>query len=318
MEGSRAESGRAGGTRIEGPSGDRPEELARSALEGGPPPPRVLVIGLLCLTVAGAAGVAWPESAELYSGFVWLLPLLPLFLLSYHRGWKGAAVTLAATMVVLTGTEVGVEAALGRTLDWELYGAVSSLTLVVGLGVGWLSERLHRRRLEAYRMAYEDSLTGLPSRRALEFYLEKQFAEAERGHPFGVVLFDLDQFKEYNDRYGHGAGDVLLRRVADVLRASSREMNVVGRYGGEEFLAVLPGEPEDGALVFAERIVEAIGRLEPGDGEGCTISAGVASYGPEVENERALLERADRALYRAKERGGDQACVHGREALGAA
>lgn len=307
------ESGRADGA----PRG-RPEELARSALEGAPTPRRVLLIGLACLTVAGTAGVLWPESTELYSGFVWLLPLLPLFLLSYHRGWKGAAVTLAATMVVLTGTEVGVEAALGRTLDWELYGAVSSLTLVVGLGAGWLSERLHRRRLEAYRMAYEDSLTGLPSRRAVEFYLGKQFAEAERGRPFSVVLFDLDQFKEYNDRHGHGAGDQLLRRVADVLRASSREMNVVGRYGGEEFLAVLPGESDDGARVFAERIVEAIGRLEPADGQGCTISAGVAAHGPEVESERELLEEADRALYRAKERGGDQVCVHGRGALGAA
>lgn len=184
--------------------GTEPDELARSAAEDLPPPPSALGISFLALATATTAGLAWPETAEIYSGFVWLLPLIPLFLLAYYRGSKGAATALAATMVAFTGVEVVVEPLLGDNVDWRLFGAVSVVLGSVTLGTGWLSDRLHSLRFDAYRLAYEDSLTGLPSRRALEFFLEQQLAEARRGHPFSVVLFDLDGFKQYNDRYGHG------------------------------------------------------------------------------------------------------------------
>ena len=289
--------------------GTEPHELARSAVEDMPPPPSALAISFLALATATSAGLAWPETVEIYSGFVWLLPLIPLFLLAYYRGWEGAATILAVTMVALTGVEVVVEPLLGENVDWRLYGSVSVVLGTVTLGTGWLSDSLHTLRFDAYRLAYEDSLTELPSRRALEFFLERQFAEARRGHPFSVALFDLDEFKKYNDRYGHGPGDDYLRQVALVLRESSRRMNVIGRYGGEEFLAVLPGEEPGDAAAFAERIVEGVREFEPAVGEPCTISAGVAGYERDVDAHEDVVERADTALYDAKERGGDQVRV---------
>lgn len=289
--------------------GTQPHELARSAVEDMPPPPSALAISFLALATATSAGLAWPETVEIYSGFVWLLPLIPLFLLAYYRGWEGAATVLAATMVALTGVEVVVEPLLGENVDWRLYGSVSVVLGSVTLGTGWLSDSLHTLRFDAYRLAYEDSLTELPSRRALEFFLERQFAEARRGHPFSVVLFDLDEFKQYNDRYGHGPGDDFLRQVARVLMESSRRMNVIGRYGGEEFLAVLPGEEPRDAAAFAERIVEGVREIEPAVGESCTISAGVAGYERGMDAYEEIVEMADTALYDAKERGGDRVRV---------
>lgn len=291
---------------LRGEYGTDSDGLARSAMEETSPPPRVLAVSGLALAVAVASGLVWPESVEVYSGFVWLLPLIPLFLFAYYRGWEGVTVVLGVTMVAFTGVEVVVEPLLGRNLDWRLFGAVAVVLAAVTLGAGWLADRLHALRLEAYRMAFEDTLTGLPSRRALEFFLEKQFAEAERGYPFSVVLFDLDGFKQYNDRHGHASGDDLLRRVARVLEVNSRRMNVVGRYGGEEFLAVLPGEEPEDAATYAGRIVRAVDELEPAAGEGCTVSAGVAGYREEAASYGEVVERADEALYRAKERGGDQ------------
>lgn len=302
-----AAGGRGGGAEY----GTDSDGLARSAMEETSPPPRVLAISALALSVATVAGLVWPESVDVYSGFVWLLPLIPLFLFAYYRGWRGVTAVLGVTMVAFTGVEVVVEPLLGRNLDWRLFGAVSVVLTAVTLGAGWLSDRLHALRLDAYRMAFEDTLTGLPSRRALEFFLEKQFAEAERGYPFSVALFDLDDFKEYNDRHGHGAGDDFLRRVARVLAENSRRMNVVGRYGGEEFLAVLPGERPTGAEPFAGRIVRAVEEAEPAVGEGCTISAGVAGYAEELTTYEEVVDRADEALYRAKEHGGNQVQVHG-------
>lgn len=306
-EGEVASEPASSGTAAEGTDyGPQPHELARSAIQEGAPPPSALIISFLALATATGAGLAWPETAEVYSGFVWLLPLIPLFLLAYYRGWEGAATALAATMVALTGVEVVVEPLLGDNVDWRLYGSISVVLGSVTLGAGWLSESLHSLRFDAYRMAYEDSLTELPSRRALEFFLERQFAEARRGHPFSVVLFDLDQFKRYNDRHGHGAGDDFLRQVARVLRESSRRMNVIGRYGGEEFLAVLPGEEPDDAAAFAERIVDGVREIEPAVGDSCTISAGVAGYDRGMGSYDEVVEKADTALYDAKEEGGDR------------
>lgn len=268
-------------------------------------PLRGLVLSALALTVAGTISLVWPAALETYSGFVWTLALIPLFLLAYYKGWKGTALAALATMVVFTLVEVLVVHLMGRSVDWWLFGTVATLLTVVSLGTGWLSELLHTERIQAVRMAYEDPLTRLPSRRALDFFLSKQLAAARRGQSLSVVFFDLDDFKSYNDRYGHGAGDRFLSRVARVLSDNTREENVTGRYGGEEFLAVLPGESPRGAEVFAERVREEVSDLEAEGRETPSISAGVATWDESVSDDSDLLTRADQALYRAKNEGGD-------------
>ena len=278
-------------------------------------PPRALVISTLALVVAGLISVLWPNSVEEYAGFVWILALVPVFLLSYYRGWKGAALAAGGAMVVFTAVEVVVVQLLGQTVDWRLYGTAVFLLAAVTVGTGWISELLHRERREAVRMAYEDPLTLLPSRRALDFFLSTQVAAARRGQDLSLVFFDLDDFKAYNDRHGHAAGDRFLYRVGAVLSDHTREMNLAGRYGGEEFLAVLPGEGADGARTYAERIRREVSELAPEE-EGTTISAGISTFRSEGEDASELLTRADQALYTAKARGGDRVTVHdaGREA----
>ncbi|HEX4337091.1 MAG TPA: diguanylate cyclase [Polyangiaceae bacterium] len=155
---------------------------------------------------------------------------------------------------------------------------------------------------ERERLALTDALTGIGNRRAAEQALVKAIAGAERAHtPLSVALFDIDHFKRVNDLYGHATGDEVLRRVAATLDAAKRLTDTVARWGGEEFVAVLPVQL-DGAVVFCERVRKEIARLVcPGIGH-VTISAGVASLVGK-EGQESLLGRADQRLYFAKASG---------------
>jgi diguanylate cyclase (GGDEF)-like protein len=158
------------------------------------------------------------------------------------------------------------------------------------------------------RQALVDGLTGLANRRAAADALHAEAARAQRLQtPLSVVLADLDGFKDVNDEYGHAVGDEVLRAFADVLRQTVRESDIAGRWGGEEFLLLLPGADEEGAVQLAERI--RIGLAErpiPGAPRlRVTASFGVAEYTGE-KNSEDLVVAADGALYRAKRRGKDR------------
>lgn len=155
--------------------------------------------------------------------------------------------------------------------------------------------------------ARTDALTGLSNRRHFFEVGEQLFAVAQRyGTPFSVLLFDVDEFKHYNDRYGHQAGDRILYAVAAVAREHMREADVLARYGGEEFIMALPNTDAAGALALAdavrERIAAALVRVN-GDDSGVTISAGVADIRPGDESIEHVIRRADQALYEAKDAG---------------
>jgi diguanylate cyclase (GGDEF)-like protein len=164
--------------------------------------------------------------------------------------------------------------------------------------------RLHRL---VERQASTDGLTELPNRRHFEESLEGEISRAERfGGGLALVLADLDDFKQVNDRYGHQAGDEVLRAFADVLRETVREIDLPARYGGEEFAVLLPQTDPRGAEQLAERLRTSLAarRLTTGP-EGIvavTASFGVASF-PEAPTSAALFAAADEALYRAKRRG---------------
>jgi diguanylate cyclase (GGDEF)-like protein len=157
-----------------------------------------------------------------------------------------------------------------------------------------------------------DSLTGLLRREAILDFLARELDRAARyDRPLTVGMADLDHFKEINDRYGHLAGDTLLKQVAQELAGGLRSTDAVGRYGGEEFLIVLPETDLAGARVVADklrRLVEAVAApMADGEEVSVTISIGLASRAdvgvPKEATPRDLLEHADRALYRAKEEG---------------
>ena len=157
--------------------------------------------------------------------------------------------------------------------------------------------------------AKTDTLTDLPNRRALdEFFLKAQIASMEKGEPLSVLLIDIDHFKMFNDNFGHGVGDQVLRLMANVLRERLREYDLPARYGGEELIAVLPGADLATCAAVAERIRRLISECRitrRSTGEilpSITVSIGVGQF-QFGESMADLIDRCDRALYLAKRTG---------------
>jgi diguanylate cyclase (GGDEF)-like protein len=160
------------------------------------------------------------------------------------------------------------------------------------------------------RQAVTDDLTGLANRRHFVQSLESELSRAERfGIDLAVIIGDLDDFKSINDRFGHEFGNDVLRAVGDLLRASSRDVDVAARLGGEEFAMLLPQTDLEGGAALAERVREGLAALDLQTPEGerllVTASFGVASY-PPTDTVEQLLRVADSALYRAKAAGKDR------------
>lgn len=169
-----------------------------------------------------------------------------------------------------------------------------------------LAQKNQRDRLAAE--ALTDALTTLTNRRGLEQQLEQLLAHTGREHePLSLLLFDADHFKSVNDTYGHHIGDVVLAALAQRARETMRAQDVIGRFGGEEFLAILPSATAEAAVAAAERLrgyVEATPIRTPAGPVGVTVSVGVTTtvHGAEMERS-ALIAMADRALYAAKRTG---------------
>ncbi len=182
----------------------------------------------------------------------------------------------------------------------ELLARLSS-----ALRVKRLSDELRARNAELERVSRTDGLTGLLNRRAVEEVLHAQLAHAARHRlPLSVLMIDLDEFKRVNDTHGHAAGDQVIVEVSARLRAGLREADVVGRWGGEEFLAVLPLTDPDAALALASRLCAEVAATPVVLQGGVALPVGVSigSCG-DLRDEDLLLRRADEALYRAKATG---------------
>jgi two-component system cell cycle response regulator len=168
-----------------------------------------------------------------------------------------------------------------------------------------LQDQLRQRNADLDRMSRTDALTGLYNRRHLDEELLRQNSNASRHQdPLCVVLLDIDRFKRVNDSYGHSAGDLVLRAFADRLRAELRAGDIAGRWGGEEFLIIMPRTDADGGFEVADRLRRAIAAkpIAAGDVDiDVTVSGGcVSCTGDSAE---ALLQLADSCLYRAKASG---------------
>jgi diguanylate cyclase (GGDEF)-like protein len=260
----------------------------------------VLSVGALAIPLFSLAYA--PDQLKQYEVLVWLLPLVPGFLWAYYRGWKGAAIGFAAAMLILTAGQVLLILLGKQVTDAVVLTIVISVSTTVALGMGVVSELLHRERARALTLAYTDDLTGLPNRRHLHMVLETEFAAAQRGRSLVLVVFDLDEFKRFNDRFGHGPGDDVLRAWGDILARTTRRMNLSARTGGEEFISLVSDATIEGALVFVERVRDALADLTF-MGQHVTVSAGVAAYDPAMKSGQDLIDAADAALYQAKAEG---------------
>jgi diguanylate cyclase (GGDEF)-like protein len=185
-----------------------------------------------------------------------------------------------------------------------LFGAFGAALIIAALIGLWWQRQINRRIAQ---IAATDELTGAFNRRRIvEIGKEAFGAFRTMGAPVAVALVDLDHFKSINDRYGHSVGDTALRIVAETLKKNLREADRLGRYGGEEFAVVLPHATAAEAAAVAERLRAAIAAL-PRDILGIdgalTLSVGVAIAAANDADFDAIVVRADRALYRAKENG---------------
>ncbi len=171
-----------------------------------------------------------------------------------------------------------------------------------------VQEALARQNARLAELATTDDLTGLKNRRRFHEDLNVFFSlSARRSEPLSLVMIDLDQFKAYNDSFGHPAGDLILSALAEILRENIREHDVAARYGGEEFVVLLPSTDAHEANALAERLRERIeNRGWPL--RGVTASLGVATSGPTIASIEALIEAADQALYLAKRKGRNRVC----------
>lgn len=187
--------------------------------------------------------------------------------------------------------------------------ALSFLVTLIVLYLIYLTMGQYHSRLE--EMAVKDKLTGLFNRHAFSILSSRLMAGMRReSHRLAVMLIDIDLFKQINDSYGHAAGDTVLKEVAGMIRDRLRETDVIVRWGGEEFLVVLPDCQEDEAIRIAEVLRTAVAQVAIGDlnpGE-VTLSLGIAFVEPEGSLESALAA-ADKALYRAKAEGRNRSFI---------
>ena len=199
-------------------------------------------------------------------------------------------------------------------LWWVAIAALGLLAAVAALGGALLLNRGHRLRLA--EVAARDELTGLPNRRKIVQHAERQFAlDRRRGGHLVIGMLDIDYFKQVNDRHGHEGGDSVLRALGSLASGALRSTDLLGRWGGEEFLLVLPDCPPDAAKQVAERLRVTLGEHSvPGrSGEAIrfSVSIGLASAEASDASLQALVQRADNALYAAKAQGRDRVVFEG-------
>jgi two-component system, cell cycle response regulator len=198
----------------------------------------------------------------------------------------------------VTGLDAGADDYLTKPINFpELEARVRSM-----LRIKRLQDQLEEKNRELEQLSISDGLTGLYNHRHMHELLSEEYERSRRTEePATVVMFDLDRFKEVNDRYGHQAGDRVLEELADILRDSAREIDKLGRYGGEEFMAILPGTDPQAGITFAERVREMVEHqrfdIQTDEPLRMTISAGVATYPDDgADGPRRLVHQADLAL----------------------
>ena len=256
------------------------------------------------------AAIALAIAADLYRygrvvrrRHAWLLAL-PLVAAAVGFSLRGVRAVWRAESVnpeMVADSTVNVVSAMGYMAI-----ALTFHATLLGIVVGRiLSDLRHRSR--------HDGLTGLLNRRAMEEALFSQMQRSRRtGEPFTVLMLDLDHFKTINDCHGHAAGDRALKHTAAALKAELREVDAVGRFGGEEFLVVMPGATVETALPVAERLRTALISDPPSIDDATLLlsaSIGIAQWREPAEEPSRLLMRADAALYNAKVRGRDRVVV---------
>ena len=221
-------------------------------------------------------------------------PTVPESLRKHLQGGAGVVVPMSLENEVIGALTA--ECQDGRTFTVEDRGLLERLARQTAVALE--NAELHKS-LQA--LSLTDPLTGLPNRRHLEIHLAREVAAAQRGRDLVVVIFDLDNFKQYNDTRGHLAGDEVLRTFGAILVDENRAMNLVARMGGDEFVSVLTETTSTGARAYVDRIHRRVAEDELLSSGGITTSSGMAPFRPSsMKRGRDVLRAADSALYDEK------------------
>jgi diguanylate cyclase (GGDEF)-like protein len=242
----------------------------------------------------------------------------PALTLSAHRLALRISIVAAVLLIAAQMAEVWADFSRLSTIE-DAAADVAELIAVgfVGLALHLIGQAEKGEISSLRRAADVDHLTGLVSRSFFHRVAERRIELYKRnGLPLACAVLDVDNFKSYNDRYGHGSGDEPLRCVGRVLRESTRADDVVARYGGEEFVVLMGGNVED-AIEVAERVRhgvehESVTENETPLGSSITVSVGVAGLTEDVSSLEQLVEKADDELYRAKRAGKNRVAATGR------
>jgi diguanylate cyclase (GGDEF)-like protein len=277
-----------------------------------------LLVLSACALLPPLAQQAWVEDLLTFV----LLVAAPLLFVSgmvaWQRGGRRGGYFLCAwipglLLIIARMLQLALHWPLPAWLEFALPGAFAFASLVLSFGLAEQTLSVRHERDVAHRLAEQDMLTGVLNRRAVLARLRSCFLSARADRTALAVLFlDLDHFKHINDNYGHRTGDHCLRAVIAPIAAELRLGDAFGRWGGEEFLVILPGADAQDAQAVAERIracIEALPLMVSGTRIGLTLSIGIAALDEGAATPEQLIEGADIALYRAKADGRNRVCT---------
>jgi diguanylate cyclase (GGDEF)-like protein len=189
-------------------------------------------------------------------------------------------------------------------LKIEFTAASFVIPIFTGLVFGLMLAHIKVLSEKLGKMAYTDSLTHIYNRLHFAHFLDAEIDKVKRyGGSFSIIFFDLDNFKDINDNYGHMVGDEVLEKVTEIVAKANRSADIFARYGGEEFIILAPETRLSGACIHAERLRNDIEQYEFPNAGHVTSSFGVAEFDAEKDDVESILERADKALYMAKDFG---------------
>ncbi|HHV63205.1 MAG TPA: diguanylate cyclase [Firmicutes bacterium] len=262
---------------------------------------------------------AWKEQGGfnfgLFEDAIWYVYFLPAVLLAYYYGFKGSILNvLVSAAVVYT-----VEAKKHELMTAHKHAGSDDLMLMVGLtalaslSVGFMAERLKQKERElaaAYEAVIRNSLTGLYNHGYFQERLpfEIEHAKADSSH-LSLLFIDVDNFKGINDACGHLEGDRALILLSEIMKANLRENDILARYGGDEFVVILPGADKEIAYAIGKRLIDAV-RSAPFPHHKLTVSIGVATFPEDADDPSGLIRAADKALRKAKEQGKNSVVIY--------
>lgn len=275
----------------------RNNRISRAFTPGGSSEQKAFAIGIVVLLGLALLDYSLGEDFRLHS-----LYLFPFTYISIHCVRVLPVVFAAVVTFALQGTVI---LAYPSPLHTKIVSILVSLSIVCLTGI--LARSLRKTLVVTHHDATHDALTGLHNRRSFDDFLEAEIARQRRyGSRFSLLLIDLDRFKELNDERGHDAGDNALRLAAKALKGSTRDSDIVARFGGDEFAVLLPNSSHGDCSAICANIIKNVDTEMAAEGYAVTASVGSRTFDVEPDSPSSAIRQADEALYAAKARGRNQ------------